>query len=110
MTKSTLPEGAGIPKSNVSVSHAPDTVVTASTSLVYGFSNFTFITVPTGCVVYTFMDNTLDEALVKFSDDTDVILPPAHKSAVFTFTILATFALELPTELGFDTIVKDAPS
>jgi hypothetical protein len=56
------------------------------------------------------MDNTLDEALVKFSEDTDVIFPPAHKSAAFTFTILATFALEFPTELGFDTIVKDAPS
>jgi hypothetical protein len=56
------------------------------------------------------MDNTLDEALVKFSEDTDVILPPAHKSAAFTFTILATLELELPTELGFDTIVKDAPS
>jgi len=56
------------------------------------------------------MDSTLDDALVKFRDETEVILPPAHKSAAFTLTILATLALELPTELGLATMVKDAPS
>src|SRR5210317_1964908 len=110
MTRSALPEGAGIPKSKVSVSHEPLTVVTASTSHVYGFSNFTLITVPTGSLVSTFIDTTQLEAVLKLREDMLVILPPAHISETLTFTIFATFELELPVVFGFDTMVKDAPS
>jgi|TARA_B110000908_G_scaffold6381_1_gene8067 hypothetical protein len=56
------------------------------------------------------MESTLVLALEKFSDDMEVIFPPAHLSATFTLTILATLALLFPTELGLDTIVNEAPS
>ena len=110
MTRSALPEQAGIPKSKIKVSHALVTVVTASTSPLYGDSSLILITVPTGSVVYTFMERTLVLAMEKFNEDTEVILPPAHMSATLTLTILATLALLFPTELGLETMAKEAPS
>ena len=68
------------------------------------------MTVPTGSVVYTFMESTLVEAAEKFKEDTLVIFPPAHKSPVVVFTILATLELLLPDVLGLLTMVKVALS
>ena len=110
ITRSALPAGAGIPKSKVKVSQAPLTVVTASTSEVYGDSNFILITVPTGSVVYTFIESTLLAEVLKSSEDTEVIFPPAQRSFTLTFTIFATLLLLFPAVSGLLTMVNVAPS
>ena len=60
--------------------------------------------------MYTFMDKTLVAALLKFSEVTFVIFPPAQRSPVDTLTIFATCALEFPVVLGLLTMVNVALS